>query len=84
MANLHLLGGRPTEQQASEMPEAFGTYIKLAVDVRQKIVVGGGGLHADCEEGLLENGGRQEDVWGADWEPSSKLVTFEALINIRP
>jgi len=84
MAKLHLLRGRPTEQQIAEMPEALGTYVKLAVDVQQRITVGGGGLHADCEEVLLENGSRQEDVWDADWEPSSKLLTFEALINIRP
>lgn len=84
MAVLHPLLGRPSEQQTAEMLEALGTYIKLVIDIRQRIVVEGGGLHADCEEVLLGNGTRQEDVWCADWEPASKLVTFEALINIRP
>jgi len=41
-------------------------------------------MHADCEAALLEDGSRQEDVWGADWNPSAKQVTFESLINIRP
>jgi len=41
-------------------------------------------LHADCEAVLLEDGSRQEDVWGADWIPSAQQVTFESLINIRP
>lgn len=84
MAKLHLLRGLPNEQQVAEMLEALGTYIKLAVDVQQRIVAGGGGLHADCEYILIEQGSKQADVWGADWEPTSKLVTFEALMNIRP
>lgn len=32
---------------------------------------------------LLEAGSQQEDVWGADWIPSSQEVLYEALINIR-
>jgi hypothetical protein len=37
-----------------------------------------------CEQVLLEDGSRQEDIWGADWLPLSQEVQFEALINIRP
>ena len=33
---------------------------------------------------MLEDGSRQEDIWGADWLPASQEVLFEALINIRP
>src|SRR3990172_8511448 len=83
MANLHLLRSRPTDEQILEMLEAHGDFIKLAVDIRQRIAVGGGGFHADCEEVLTDNGTRGDDIWGADYEPAGKLVTFEALINIR-
>jgi len=48
------------------------------------ILAGGGEYHADCEEVLLEDGSRQEDIWGVDWYPESKTVDFVALINIRP
>jgi len=41
-------------------------------------------MHADCEAALLDDGSQQADIWGADWIPQSKQVTFEALINIRP
>jgi hypothetical protein len=41
-------------------------------------------LHADCEALLLADGSQQEDVWGADWVPSTQQVTYEALINLRP
>lgn len=66
------------------MLETLGTYIKVAVDIKRKVLVGGGILHADCEAELLTNGSRQEDIWGADWYPKSQKVRFEALINIRP
>ena len=81
---LHLLRQAPTRDQLQEMLEAQGSYVKLAVDVAQGIVVGGGEYHADCEEVLLEQGSRQEDIWGADWYPDRRTVTFGALINIRP
>jgi hypothetical protein len=81
---IHLIREKATPQQMSEMLETLGTYIKLAVDIRRKILTGGGILHADCELELLNDGSRQEDIWGADWLPKPQKVRFEALINIRP
>lgn len=81
---IKLLDGHVTAEQITEMLEALGLYIKLAVDIRREIVVGGGVMHADCEAILIESGSQQEDIWGADWNPESKEVSFEALINIRP
>ncbi len=67
------------------MAEQFGSnFIKLAVDVKHEILAGGGELHSDCEQALLEDGSQQVDVWGADWQPESRNVTFESIINIRP
>ncbi|HEY67026.1 MAG TPA: hypothetical protein G4N97_01985 [Thermoflexia bacterium] len=74
-----------TSEQLAQMAQTFGGFvIKLAVDVEREILAGGGELHADCEEALLEDGSRQSDVWGADWYPTTREVGFEALINIRP
>ena len=74
-----------TSEQIVQMSEAFGeTLIKLAVDVERRILAGGGELHADCEEALLEDGSQQHNVWGADWYPLDQQVGFESLINIRP
>ncbi len=81
---IHIIRTRATPRQIDEMLEALGTYIKLAVDIERGILAGGGALHADCESALLEDGSRQEDIWGADWNPASQQVTFESLINIRP
>jgi hypothetical protein len=74
-----------TPTQIEQMAEAyFGLMIKLAVDIEQEILAGGGELHADCERALLENGSQQADIWGADWYLEVKRVGFESLINIRP
>ena len=58
--------------------------IKLVVDVRRRVLAGGGGMHADCEETLLADGSEQDDLWGANWFPDDQSIEFEALINIRP
>lgn len=79
-----IIQNRASQEQIREMLEELETYIKLAVDVERNILAGGGEYHADCEEALLEDGSRQEDIWGADWYPEARMVEFGALINIRP
>ena len=64
---IHIIRTRATPEQMAEMQQMLQTYIKLAVDVEQKILAGGGEMHADCEDALLEEGSRQENIWGADW-----------------
>ena len=47
-------------------------------------LAGGGEMHADCEEVLLDHGSEQVDIWGADWTPDTREIAYESLINIRP
>lgn len=58
--------------------------IKIAVDIRRRILAGGGEMQADCESVLLEEGSEQNDLWGANWYPAEQRIDYEALINIRP
>jgi hypothetical protein len=81
---IHIIRQHVTQKEIQEMLEELETYIKLAVDVERNILAGGGEYHADCEEVLLEDGSRQENIWGVDWYPETKEVRFGALINIRP
>jgi len=81
---IHIIRSRATKQHMQEMLAALEDYVKLAVDIRKGILAGGGVLHADCEAILLDQGSRQEDIWGADWIPKTQEIRFEALINIRP
>ncbi len=82
---VQIIRERATPEQIAEMARPFdGVLIKLAVDIERGILAGGGGLHSDCEQLLLEDGSQQENIWGADWLPMAREVKFEAMINIRP
>ena len=52
---IHGIRPRATKEQMAEILQTFGTYVKLAVDIRRGILAGGGTLHADCEAVLLED-----------------------------
>jgi Protein of unknown function (DUF5674) len=81
---IHLIPSPVEPPQLAEMLEELEDYVKLAVDIEREVAAGGGGLHADCEAVLLEDGSEQEDVWGADWVPALREVRYESFINIRP
>jgi len=81
---VYVIRTQATQEQMGEMLQTLKTYVKLAVDLQKGILAGGGEMHADCEEVLLDEGSVQEDVWGADWDPFKQQVTYESLINIRP
>lgn len=81
---IYIIRERAILQQIQEMLQDLETYIKLAVDIERQILAGGGTLHADCEAVLLQDGSQQVDIWGADWHPETRTVTFESIINLRP
>jgi len=81
---IHLLKERARPAQMQDMLHEYESMVKIVVDLRRRILAGGGEMHADCESVLLEDGSEQDDLWGANWYPAEKRITFEALINIRP
>lgn len=81
---IHLIRTKATPQQMTEMLEKLVDFVKLAVDIQRGILAGGGAMHADCEAVLLADGSEQENIWGADWIPTSQQVRYESLINIAP
>ena len=81
---IHTLREKASPDQVKDMLQEHDTLIKIVVDVRQRILVGGGEMHADCESAMLESGSEQDDLWGANWYPAEERIEFESLINIRP
>jgi hypothetical protein len=79
-----LLTEKATSDQVYAMLEEYGSMIKIIVDIRRKRLAGGGEMHADCEQFLLEHGSEQDDLWGANWYPAEQRIEFESLTNIRP
>lgn len=65
----------------------FQDMVKYVVDIERGVVALGGELHADAEALLLEDGSRQEDLWGANYYPGAgpeECIEYTSLINIRP
>lgn len=81
---IHLLREPATSEQLAQMLADLDALIKVVVDIQQGVMTGGGEMHADGEQLLLEQGSQQEDLWGANYYPETREVRFEALINIRP
>lgn len=79
-----LLRERATPEQLEQMLQQHKFYIKTAVDIERWVLVGGGGLHADCEEKLLDDGSRQQDIWAASFMPITGKIIYESMVNLRP
>jgi hypothetical protein len=65
----------------------FGDMVKAVVDVRRGVMAVGGELHADEETLLLDDGSRQEDLWGVNLYPAltgDDWIEFDSMINVRP
>ena len=46
---IHILQNHPTPEQTNDMLQEYDTMIKIVVDIRQRILAGGGEMHSDCE-----------------------------------
>ena len=67
--------------------DQFGDMVKAVVDVEKSILAVGGELHADEEAVLIENGSRQENLWGINLYPEKspdEWIEFTSMINVRP
>ena len=81
---IYILHTKATIEQLTDMLQEYEKMIKIVVDIRRRVLAGGGEMHSDCESALLEDGSEQDDLWGANWYPSEQEIIFESLINIRP
>ncbi len=67
--------------------DSFGNLVKAVVDVEKEIMAIDGQLHADEETLLLENGSKQENLWGINLYPeldTTDFIEFDSMINLRP
>ena len=83
-----LITDRIGSSQLAELVDRFFTdMVKYVIDVERGNAAVGGELHADAEQLLLDDGSRQEDLWGANYYPDREpadCIEFTSLINIRP
>lgn len=65
----------------------FPDMIKGVVDVERELLAVNADLHSDLEALLLEDGSKQEALWGINLYPDLEgddRIEFDSLINIRP
>ncbi len=67
--------------------DTFGDLVKAVVDVRLDVIALDAELHSDLEALLIENGSRQNDLWGINFYPDLEgddFIEFDSMINVRP
>ena len=67
--------------------EYFGDFVKVVVDIENEIMAVGAELHADEESLLLNDGSKQENLWGFNiyiHKNKDERIQYTSLINIRP
>jgi hypothetical protein len=69
---IYLLRKPATAEQIKQMLAAYESYILVAVDVARERIAAGGDFPVECESLLVEDGSKQQDIWGADWIPAEQ------------
>ena len=66
----------------------YGGLVKAVVDIDQHIMAVDAELHADEETLLLDEGSKQEYLWGINIYPDNtgkeSFIEFDSMINLRP
>ncbi len=69
------------------MTATFGNMVKAVMDVDREIIALDAELHSDLEALLLEDGSKQNNLWGINLYPDMQgddFVEFDSMINMRP
>lgn len=84
---LRILTDPISRAELSALAAQFGDMVKAVVDVERSVMAIGGEMHADEEAVLLDDGSRQQDLWGINLYPDetgSDWIEFDSMINVRP
>lgn len=81
---LLLIKSRVDEDSLKKIAEDLDGYVKLVVDIEQGILAAGGLRHVEGEELLLQEGSKQEDLWGGGLDLETDEIDFDSMINLRP
>ncbi len=73
-----------TKDEIEKLREQFTVYIKTVIDVKRKVCSAGCGRHFDSEKIMLEDGSKQENLWGGGVDLETKIIDCNSMINIRP
>ena len=80
---VNLIKGKVAHTDLVKAQEEYDEYIKIVVDIETGLMTIGGEWHADGEKLLLENGSKQDNIWGGGMNLKTNKIDYTALINIR-
>ncbi|OGI93873.1 hypothetical protein A3A03_02030 [Candidatus Nomurabacteria bacterium RIFCSPLOWO2_01_FULL_40_18] len=85
---MQIINKKISETELKKIAEEFyGSMIKGVVDIELGVLAMGGEYHMDANMILIENGSKQQNVWGFNWYFDKKVderIEYVSLINIRP
>ncbi|MBU1133264.1 hypothetical protein KKG08_03260 [Patescibacteria group bacterium] len=79
-----VLDRKITPQEFEQAREIYNDYIKTVIDTDKNILAVGGEFHIDCEEVLIEQGSKLENLYGGGYRVSTKEVEYMAMSNYKP
>jgi len=86
--NIKIIDKKITESELREIAKDFYVeMVKGVVDIKREIIAMGGEYHMDANVVLIENGSKQQDIWGFNWyfdKKGNERIEYVSLINIRP
>jgi len=85
---IKIIDKKITESELREIAKDFyADMIKGVVDIERGILAVGGEYHMDANMILIENGSKQQNIWGFNWyfdRTGDERIEYISLINIRP
>lgn len=79
-----ILQNKASKKDIKLARKEYPNYIKITVDLEQKVVAIGGEYHADAEKILLEQyQSQQKNLWAGGYNIETKTFDTNALINMR-
>lgn len=72
-----------TKEEIKKVREVFEVYIKVVLDVKEKICSAGANRHFESEKTLLESRSLQENLWGGGIDLETLIIDVNSMINIR-
>jgi hypothetical protein len=73
-----------TKEELEKLKEQFEVYIKIVIDVENKVCSAGMDMHFDGEQILLGQDSKQLNIWGGGIDLETGIIDCNSFINIRP